>query len=362
MQFYFLSPILLIPLWRKPKYGFVLGAMIYTLLTFIIGFLVVHYHLPPTHVFISAPDIDMTTWFYDMPYVRFQPYLIGIFFGYLFYKTKNMEVKIPHVINFILWQLSLVTMFAVVFGLAGLRKNETPNGHTWTVFESVMYNCFHKTGWSLALGWIVFSCHKGYGGLIDDFLSWKAFVPLSKLTYGAYLSHIVIQFMVFFTQTSPIYFSDFLMSQYFMGIACFTFGTAFVQSLVAESPFVRLEKILLGGAAKPKKPNPKPKSELPNGHVNIAADVPPKEQEKATEIPATKATEIIVEESKIPNDVPPKEQEKAETATEIPATKATEIIAEESKIQNDVKTADEEITKTIEPQISATSTRKDSVA
>ena len=56
-----------------------------------------------------------------------------------------------------LWQLSLVTMFAVVFGLAGLRKNETYSGHTWTVFESVVYNCFHKTCWSLALGWIIFS-------------------------------------------------------------------------------------------------------------------------------------------------------------------------------------------------------------
>ena len=33
--------------------------------------------------------------FYDMPYVRFQPYLIGMFFGFLFYKTKRTEVKIP---------------------------------------------------------------------------------------------------------------------------------------------------------------------------------------------------------------------------------------------------------------------------
>ena len=108
----------------------------------------------------------------------------------------------------------------------------------------------------------------GYGGLIDDFLSWKAFIPLSKLTYGAYLSHIMIQLMVFYTQTSPIYFSDFLISQYFIGIACFTFGTAFVQALVAEIPFVRLEKILLDGTARPKNENLTPKSELANGQVN----------------------------------------------------------------------------------------------
>ena len=53
MQFYFLSPIILIPMWRKPKYGFALGGLIYVILTFIIGFLVVHYHLPPTHTFLT---------------------------------------------------------------------------------------------------------------------------------------------------------------------------------------------------------------------------------------------------------------------------------------------------------------------
>ena len=118
----------------------------------------------------------------------------------------------------------------------------------------------------------------GYGGLIDDFLSWKAFVPLSKLTYGAYLSHIIIQYIVFFSQTSPIYFSDFLMSQYFIGIACFTFGTAFVQALVSEVPFVRLEKLLLGGSARPQ--NPKTEKEKLDGHVNVAAKMAPETEEK----------------------------------------------------------------------------------
>ena len=136
----------------------------------------------------------------------------------------------------------------------------------------------------------------GYGGLIDDFLSWKAFIPLSKLTYGAYLSHIIIQFMVFYTQTSPIYFSDFLMSQYFIGIALFTFGTAFVQALVAEVPFVRLERILLGGAARPQKPAYQPKSELSNGNVKVPADVPVEKKEKvkaANVVSLPKADEIL---------------------------------------------------------------------
>ena len=65
------------------------------------------------------------------------------------------------------------------------------------------------------------------------------------------------------------------MSQYFIGIACFTFGTAFVQALVSEVPFVRLEKLLLGGPQKPKI-----ETEKLNGQVNVAAKTAPEGEEK----------------------------------------------------------------------------------
>ena len=85
-----------------------------------------------------------------------------------------------------LWQLSLLTMVAVIFGLGVLRANENFNGKTWTVAESVIYNCFHKTAWSLALGWIVFSCHKGL---------W------AKLTlYKFFFSEALIFFTIYITQ------------------------------------------------------------------------------------------------------------------------------------------------------------------
>ena len=192
-------------------------------------------------------------------------------------------------------------MFAVIFGLAGLRKNETFSYHTWTPFESVIYNCLHKTAWSLALGWIVFSCHNGYGGVINDFLSWKAFLPLSKLTFCAYLNHISLQFMIFFSQTSSMYISDFLMSQYFIGILGFTFGIAFVQSLVTEVPYVHLAKILLGGSKGPRPQPPKVEksvsdkaNEMPPMKMNGSAE-PIKDEIKTEEKPPQSKEEANAE-------------------------------------------------------------------
>lgn len=268
MQFFILSPILLYPLFKSPKLGYALAGGIYTVLTFLMGYLTVHYQLAPADSFNShMTDFDTFQNFYIVPWTRFQPYLIGILVGYYLYRTRSSDVKIPHVLNLVLWQLSLITMFAVIFGLHTLRVNDHGNlDHTWTTFQAVVYQCFHKTAWSLALSWIIISCHKGYGGIINDFLSWKAFVPLGKLTYGAYLIHISAQFIVMFGLTSTIYLTDLFISQLFIGFFAFTFGAAFVFSVAIELPFGNLEKLLLTGAITKTRPVKKPEMIHANGN------------------------------------------------------------------------------------------------
>merc|ERR1719322_1257861 len=104
MQFYILSPIIFLPLWYTRKYGLLSAAAIYGALTTVIGDVTVIYDQPPAILFNVIPtnDFDFFTHFYAAPYIRFQPTLIGIIFGYLLHITKNKEVKIPHTLNMIL--------------------------------------------------------------------------------------------------------------------------------------------------------------------------------------------------------------------------------------------------------------------
>ncbi len=67
-------------------------------------------------------------------------------------------------LNVLLWQVALIVGLVVVFGLYGIRKDMTPFNNGYTTFQAVMYACFHRTVWPLALCWVVFSCVKGYGG------------------------------------------------------------------------------------------------------------------------------------------------------------------------------------------------------
>ena len=90
-------------------------------------------------------------------------------------------------------------------------------------------------------------------GVVNSFLSWKAWIPLSKLTYAAYLIHPILQQIVLGSLTSTIKFTNFLWSELYIGLACFTFGAAFVLSISVELPFVHIEKLLLGDQRKEKK-------------------------------------------------------------------------------------------------------------
>ena len=109
----------------------------------------------------------------------------------------------------ILWQVAIVSMAIDVYGLSNLFAKYSPGHPSWSMFQTIMYNCFSKTLWSLALGWIIFSCHKGYGGIVNSFLSWKAWIPLSKLTYAAYLIHPQLQQIFLEGITSTIKFTNF---------------------------------------------------------------------------------------------------------------------------------------------------------
>ena len=90
--------------------------------------------------------------------------------------------------------------FAVVYGL------NIPETGVWNIYENVdtrmsrtasaIYGGFYKVAWALAVGWVIFACCRGYGGWINELLSWKAFVPLSRVSYIIYLIHM--DTMVFF--------------------------------------------------------------------------------------------------------------------------------------------------------------------
>ena len=139
------------------------------------------------------------------------------------------------------WALATAVGLAVVYGLVPyLNEEEVPEMNS---FARVSYGSLHRLAWSIAVGWLIFACVHGYGGPVNRFLSWKAFAPLSRLTYIVYLLHVNYMFMWSSTLRKPIYFTDLNHVQFYLGVIFGLNLLAFGISVTVEAPLLNLEKI-----------------------------------------------------------------------------------------------------------------------
>ena len=144
--------------------------------------------------------------------------------------------------------MAFLCAFSVVYGLHDARVTTSIS-----LFDAMMFQTFQRIAWNGTIAWVIFSCVKGYGGIINEFLSWSAFVPLSRLTFGAYLIHDQILGM-YADSTMAAFPSDYrwwVRVLYFLPILMITIVVAFCLSLFFESPSIRVEKLLIEAILKP---------------------------------------------------------------------------------------------------------------
>ena len=91
--------------------------------------------------------------------------------------------------NLLLWSLAFGIAFSVVYGLNIPLRFDPKDPVPLTRMENSFYGGLSRLAWAVALSWVVFACTKGYGGWVNELLSWEAFQPLSKLTFTIYLVH-----------------------------------------------------------------------------------------------------------------------------------------------------------------------------
>lgn len=81
------------------------------------------------------------------------------------------------------------------------------SSYEYSHLESAFYNSLHRLGWSIFTGWIVLACVTSEDGALKNFLSSRALVPLSRLTYCAYLTNGFIELYLAASIRTPKYMS-----------------------------------------------------------------------------------------------------------------------------------------------------------
>lgn len=101
------------------------------------------------------------------------------------------------------WILSTAVILLIIFG-------HYPFAQSDIYTEPIHFVSFIAIGrvlWALAVSYIIFACHHGYGGPINMLLSLSLWQPLSRLTYAIYITHNFVILMIMATVRYPLYYT-----------------------------------------------------------------------------------------------------------------------------------------------------------
>ncbi|KAM7305330.1 nose resistant to fluoxetine protein 6 [Ixodes scapularis] len=242
MQYFIIAPIFFVALYRKPALGFGLigaAALVSMALTGLVTYI---FDFGPVALF-SIPDDDNLNSFLNniafRPYTHFPSFAVGLLLGYIIYKYR--EIKISRKMQLAGWLSAVTTGLTILYGVYDWNAYSPPGP-----FLSILYGSTSRPAWSLCVAWVTFACVSGHGGFVNTLLSWKAFVPLSKLTFMAYLLHPPLMFMYAAHTINAIYVTQFMMVYLYFAHLLACYMASFVACVTCESPFINVERILFG--------------------------------------------------------------------------------------------------------------------
>merc|ERR1712038_17787 len=197
---------------------------------------------------------------YFRPYCRFAPYGVGLITGYLLHKGGG-KVQMKKATATLGWIVAFILAIIVVYGQSYYRYTETP----MPLAFSASYVALERLLWAVAVAWVIVACLSGYGGYVNDFLSWSAWAPLSRMTYSAYLFHPAIMFFYGAHLKTRFYIDNMTTIYLVVGHLFLTMLITLGVVISIESPFLALEKILFPCFFKTS--TKKPQSAEPAGNV-----------------------------------------------------------------------------------------------
>ncbi|KXJ74406.1 hypothetical protein RP20_CCG013730 [Aedes albopictus] len=241
MQLYFLSPLILFPLWKYGK-RFVPAVVFLALLSIACvfsTFMVNGYRLNK-----SAPVGD-GLWprkTYHATHARMSVWLFGVLFGYFLHRTKSRTIRLPKRARVLGWVLAAGMLVLTCYSLKQVYVGDYDR---FSVVVDAFYESLHRSFWAFGVMWLIFICVNGQGGLVNEFLSWRFWQPMAKLSYTMYLLHIMIQAVtVTMHLKSPLYFSAMDLIYRIFGLVGVSAVAGGIWSIAFEYPFFGLEKKL----------------------------------------------------------------------------------------------------------------------
>ncbi|KAI8739355.1 nose resistant to fluoxetine protein 6 [Biomphalaria glabrata] len=231
MQFYTIAPVFTLPIvygWRK--------------VSLLVAVLMVICHVGSTTLVIeSYKDWNNGSYkkymnrLYIKPWTRVAPYAIGLVLGYILTAwTPNRKISRQELlIGWLVTSAIVIPMMLFQNGNFTIHYSVVAN---FNEINSRIYEIIKSPLWALFVAWIVFTCRYSNGGMIDSFLSWNGWMPLSKLSYGTYLCHLLVVLYLNNVTPSDVHLTMSYIIQKGVSVMILSYIMSLVLSLLVDMP------------------------------------------------------------------------------------------------------------------------------
>jgi peptidoglycan/LPS O-acetylase OafA/YrhL len=250
---YWVSPVILLALNRSFRLGVLVWSLFFVAAVAIPFALAYTYHLsanalpgvPGAHLAGRPHQGNIFELIENKPYARMAPYLAGILLAYFLTVrnrsyTQRQTLK-PHW-HALGWTVCFALLFLILYCVTGFQARLL-HDHAMTQFEDALWLALSRPLWACVLAWITFTALTGYGGWAADVLASPIWLPISRLTFCAYLVHPIVLNTFFNTLKHPLYYQDGVAVYFFLGNTIVSYMAAAVIALLVETPFAQLENV-----------------------------------------------------------------------------------------------------------------------
>lgn len=167
---------------------------------------------------------------------------VAFFFGAMtqLFLYRYPSVKMSKMLQAGMWLMSAACGLTSILIMYDWNRGEHP-----PEWAKLSFAFSERLLWSVWLSWLTFACSTGRGGFIAKWLSWSAFVPFSRLSFGVYLLHVPYYYIRLNVTRERIFFSHYSMVTQYFGALVASYLLSYILFIACEAPTGRIEKLLL---------------------------------------------------------------------------------------------------------------------